>query len=592
MIAQARITSETTATVHLAARDVEIQGDSITDVRTQVKQAFIAAAREAGEPIDVVIVESDVRHHLLVEPTGRITARTADDRPLYGPREDAQGPEAAETPAGTAPAAGAPAAASASDEGSALTATSLPTFTAAGDPSEESSDQPVEPAGFVPVAPPADASEGTASASPVTAPSPVTASPMPASSVATSPVAPSPAQAPASDSAPVATLAAAPTTAAPAPANTPAAPSSAEAPASASAPSASASASTASGLAPAGKPAAAAPASPSAAADPSAPARPTVQATDRPRPTLQDLQEGTRPPTEAPATRGWQGTVARMTGGRISPAPNRAEREEREQLARITRSLDAPKNIAVVNLKGGAHKTTSSLMLAATLGRARGGGVLAWDNNETRGTLGWRGMPGQHKRTALDLLHNLDSLQDPSTTVSDLDRYVRPQEATRFDILASDEDPGSAALIDEDAFHRLNDTLSRFYRLKVIDTGNNVRASNWLAAVRSADQLVIVSTLREDTFNAAAWMIDELRATGLAEQVDHAVTILSHNSTKKVDPVLRTRLLQHFGAHTRAIVEVPFEHQFVDGSPLDWPRIHPSTKAAWLKATAAVVDGL
>src|SRR5690606_39679729 len=100
-----------------------------------------------------------------------------------------------------------------------------------------------------------------------------------------------------------------------------------------------------------------------------------------------------------------------------------------------------------------------------------------------------------------------------------------------------------------------------------------VRASNWLAAVRSADQLVIISTVREDTFNAAAWMIDELRASGLAEQVDHAVTILSHSSKKKLDPELANRLRTHFGAHTRAVTEVPFEPQFVDGSPLDWSRI-------------------
>jgi MinD-like ATPase involved in chromosome partitioning or flagellar assembly len=247
----------------------------------------------------------------------------------------------------------------------------------------------------------------------------------------------------------------------------------------------------------------------------------------------------------------------------------------------------------VVNLKGGAHKTTASLMIAATLGMARGGGVLAWDNNETRGTLGWRGAPAEHHRTAIDLLRDLDQLRTEQATVSDLDRYVRRQEATRFDILASDEDPGSAALIDDAAFRELDETLSRFYRLKVIDTGNNVRASNWLASVRSADQLVIISTLREDTFNAAAWMIDELRATGLAEQVDHAVTILSHSSDKKkMDPSLRSQLHKHFGAHTRAIVEVPFEEQFVDGSPLDFSRIHPETRAAWLQATAEIVDGL
>src|SRR5690625_7502254 len=56
------------------------------------------------------------------------------------------------------------------------------------------------------------------------------------------------------------------------------------------------------------------------------------------------------------------------------------------------------------------HKTTASLMIAATLGVTRGGNVLAWDNNETRATLGWRGIPSDHNRTAVDLLQNIDQI--------------------------------------------------------------------------------------------------------------------------------------------------------------------------------------
>ncbi|WP_262425354.1 hypothetical protein [Brachybacterium sp. Z12] len=322
------------------------------------------------------------------------------------------------------------------------------------------------------------------------------------------------------------------------------------------------------------------------------PAR-TLPERDPSRPTLQDLQSSTSKREKVKATRGMPGFITRLTGGVISPRPNRRERRETERLERIRRPLEGPRNIAVVNLKGGAHKTTASLMVAATLGVTRGGNVLAWDNNETRGTLGWRGIPTDHHRTAVDLLHDIETLRAPHASNADLDPYVRPQGAMRFDILASDdEDPGSAASIDEEAFADLNDALSRFYRIKVIDTGNNVRASNWLAAVESADQLVIISTVREDTFNAAAWMIDELRATGLAEQVDHAVTILSHSSKGKFDPTLRSRLLAHFGAHTRAVTEVPYEQHFVDGSHLDWSRISPKTKEAWLDATALIIDGL
>ncbi|MCT2150011.1 chromosome partitioning protein [Dermabacter vaginalis] len=309
-------------------------------------------------------------------------------------------------------------------------------------------------------------------------------------------------------------------------------------------------------------------------------------------PTLDDLRAGNDAHRKPVATRGFNKFIRQATFGLIKPGPGRAERLELDQIERIRKRLDAPKNIAVVNLKGGAHKTTSVLMLAATLGMFRGGSVLAWDNNETRGTLGWRGIPSEHHLTALDLLHNLDHFAGPDARVADLDKYVRPQGDMNFDILASDEDPGSAASIDGDAFNRLNDTLSRFYRIKVVDTGNNVRASNWLAAVEGADQLVIVSTVREDTFNAAAWMIDELRMTGHKKQVENAVTILSHSSRGKIDRVLRKRLLHHFGAHTRAVLEVPFEPHFVDGGSLEWAKLSKETREAWMSATATVADGL
>lgn len=516
MIAQARITSDTEATVYLADDIVELTGANLAEVRAQVKQIFIAAARKRGETMDVVIVEPDIRHHLAVETSGRIASRPVDERPLFGPPAD-------------------PNIASSS---SALSAARV-------DDDEDGRWAPRMEESHSPAAADETAADSTEAE-----------------------------VGPGSDS----------TDAEPSAATSPS-------PAVDSEPTSATEATTTAGTAPA--PAADASTSADrAATDPSAPGSSSTAGATASRPTLHDLQSSAAPRKAAPATKGLPGLVHRLTGGLISPRPNRVEQHERDRAARLRRPLDGPKNIAVVNLKGGAHKTTASLMIAATLGVARGGSVLAWDNNETRGTLGWRGIAGDHHRTALDLLHDIETLRGQSSSVADLDRYVRPQGETQFDILASDEDPGSAASMDGTAFDTLNETLSRFYRLKVIDTGNNVRASNWLAAVRSADQLVIISTVREDTFNAAAWMIDELRATGLAEKVDDAVTVLSHSARDRFDPVLRERLTKHFGAHTRAVAEVPYEESFVDGSPLNWPRVSPATKEAWLEATATIVDGL
>ena len=258
----------------------------------------------------------------------------------------------------------------------------------------------------------------------------------------------------------------------------------------------------------------------------------------------------------------------------------------------MQRSLVGPKTIAVINPKGGANKTTATLLLAATFGIHRGGYTLAWDNNETRGTMGWRALQGRHTNTAVDLLRELDRFDDPrSARVGDLDNFVRGQGSAQFDVLASDEDATSAASIDADAFNALHHRLSRFYRIIVVDTGNNMRASNWAAAVAAADQLVIVSTIREDTAQSAAWVADALHDKGYREKVAQAVTILAAPSVKP-DPALTSRLSNHFGQLTRAVTRVPFDPALVAGGPIQIEELSAASRAAWLKATALVADGL
>ncbi|MGV8966070.1 MAG: MinD/ParA family ATP-binding protein [Cellulomonas sp.] len=329
---------------------------------------------------------------------------------------------------------------------------------------------------------------------------------------------------------------------------------------------------------------------PPAVVPPAAPPQPVPS--DHELPTLDDLL-ATRPePPIGPAQWGWRRTVRHLTFGLIAPAPGRAERIHRNAIGAVQRSLDGPKTVVVLNPKGGAHKTTATLLIAATFGIHRGGYTLAWDNNETRGTLGWRSAHARHANTAVSLLHDLARFRDlRSARVGDLDNYVRSQGSAQFDVLASDEDAASAASIDEEAFTALHRTLVRFYRVMVIDTGNNMRASNWQAAIKAADQLVIVSTIREDTAQSAAWAIDALRAAGHGDLVSRAVTVLSAPGID-VDAKLRARLHHHFGQLTRVVLDVPHDPALVAGGPLLVETLQDGTREAWLQVTAAVADGL
>ena len=309
-------------------------------------------------------------------------------------------------------------------------------------------------------------------------------------------------------------------------------------------------------------------------------------------PTVEDLLGSRADRVKPRATEGWQGAIRRATGGAVSPRPGKAEQSRLDRERFVQRRLDGPRTIVVLNPKGGAHKTTSTLLLAATFGTQRGGATLAWDNNETRGTLGWRAQNAPHHRTAVDLLEHLDSFAEPSqASLAALDTYVRTQVDARFDVLASDEDAAASSSIDAAAFDRLHGVLSRYYRLLIVDTGNNMRASNWVAAVAAADQLVIVSTVREDTAASAAWLLDGLREKGFDRKIDDAVTILAAPSAKP-DRKLAERLERHFAQVTGDVVHVPFDPALVDGGPIDFDALSPESRDAWLSVAASIAQRL
>ncbi|MET3720596.1 MULTISPECIES: hypothetical protein [unclassified Arthrobacter] len=309
-------------------------------------------------------------------------------------------------------------------------------------------------------------------------------------------------------------------------------------------------------------------------------------------PTLRDFLADRPTPPSALAEAGWQGAVRRLSRNSISPGPGLRELIHLRAVEDVQRRLDGPRTVVVVNPKGGAHKTTATLLLAATLGIQRGGYTLAWDNNETRGTLGWRAPLAGHTGTAVDLMHEVDRFEDPVLgRIGDLDRYVRYQGSAHFDVLASDEDAAGAATIGSREFDRLHSALRRFYRIIMVDTGNNMRSSNWEAAVAAADELVIISTLREDTVASAVWLVDGLRERGYEAKVSNAVTLLAAPS-RQTDLELHRRTRAHFESVTREVLDVPYDSSLVSGGPLNYQALQPGAREAWLRASAAVMQGL
>lgn len=234
-----------------------------------------------------------------------------------------------------------------------------------------------------------------------------------------------------------------------------------------------------------------------------------------------------RTAASAPAQEGWRGALNRVLGTKL--APGQQEESTRTLRTTVQQGLAGHRTAVVVNIKGGASKTTSTYLLSATLGRVRGGMILAWDNNENSGNLADRALPAAHSHTALDLLERIDDFTTPEHA-DRLAGFIRPQGENRFHVLASQNEAGDKEVIDATAFRKMHAALRQFYGLAIVDTGNASTAPTWQAAVDVADVLVIAISNREDAARRAFTTIDALRRQGYGDKLTNAVALITQPS--------------------------------------------------------------
>ncbi|MBL7260701.1 chromosome partitioning protein [Actinoplanes sp. LDG1-01] len=295
-------------------------------------------------------------------------------------------------------------------------------------------------------------------------------------------------------------------------------------------------------------------------------------------------------PADPVATQGARAILRKGTMGLVKLAPGKREQEFKQDVEMVRRNFGGLRQVTVVNPKGGAGKTVAVLLLAMTFGQKRGGYVLAWDNNETQGTLGMRAQQDFHARTVRDMMRDLHLFRGSHGRVGDLSQYVRAQGEGMFDVLASDESATAGEMLTADAFGEIREIVSRFYKLIFVDTGNNVRAQNWQAAMDATDQLVITMSARNDSAETAARMLDHLEQSGRQRLVRQAVSVVSMPPTRK--DIDLPAIQRHFAARTRAVLLAPYEKLIDSGEPIRYGHLSANTKDAWLKIAAAVAEGL
>jgi MinD-like ATPase involved in chromosome partitioning or flagellar assembly len=294
------------------------------------------------------------------------------------------------------------------------------------------------------------------------------------------------------------------------------------------------------------------------------------------------LDEAEMVSRERPAPQsGWQRAVHSVTGGWINPGPSRKERERQELIEHIRQPFVGDFRIAVLSIKGGVGKTTTTLGLGSALATVRSDRVIAVDANPDCGTLAERVLDTSTSSTVRDLL------RDPNIKrYADVRNHTR-MASSRLEVLASEQDPAVAEVFGEADYRRTMDILRYYYNVILTDCGTGIMHSAMAGVLELAHSIVLVSSPAIDAARSASATLDWLVQHGRRDLVREAHVVLSASrpgsATLKLDKVF-----EHFEARCASIHVIPFEPHLAEGADFDFGLLKPATAQAYLGLAGAV----
>ncbi|GAA0267042.1 hypothetical protein GCM10009527_074130 [Actinomadura nitritigenes] len=283
---------------------------------------------------------------------------------------------------------------------------------------------------------------------------------------------------------------------------------------------------------------------------------------------------------------GWRRAVYKATGGSVHPGESQSEMRRKDLIARArTPVAGGHHRVAVMSLKGGVGKTTTTTGLGSMLGSMRGDTVIAVDANPDRGTLSDK-VRLETAATVRDLLNNRDKIQRYADV-----RAFTSQNAARLEVLASDRDPAVSEAFSAEDYEAVAAVLEQYYSICITDCGTGLLHSAMSGVLRLADQLVLVSSPSVDGARSASATLDWLEAHDHGHLVRNGVVVLSMVRNRTRSQVDLDKLQAHFESRCRAVVRIPYDDHLEEGAEVALEQLAPATREAYLTLAAIVGDG-
>ncbi|MFB7636660.1 SCO5717 family growth-regulating ATPase [Streptomyces sp. NPDC056149] len=260
------------------------------------------------------------------------------------------------------------------------------------------------------------------------------------------------------------------------------------------------------------------------------------------------------------------------------------EMEERQRKLELIRTpVLSCYRIAVISLKGGVGKTTTTTALGATLASERQDKILAIDANPDAGTLGRR-VRRETGATIRDLVQAIPHLH----SYMDIRRFTS-QAPSGLEILANDVDPAVSTTFNDEDYRRAIDILGKQYPVILTDSGTGLLYSAMRGVLDLADQLIIISTPSVDGASSASTTLDWLSAHGYADLVQRGITVIS--GVRETGKMIKIEdIVSHFETRCRGVVVVPFDEHLAAGAEVDLDMMRPKTREAYFHLSALVAE--
>ncbi|MGW4993545.1 SCO5717 family growth-regulating ATPase [Streptomyces mirabilis] len=277
----------------------------------------------------------------------------------------------------------------------------------------------------------------------------------------------------------------------------------------------------------------------------------------------------------------------RPSGGssRFKLGGKKEEAERQRKLELIRTPVLSCYRIAVISLKGGVGKTTTTTALGSTLATERQDKILAIDANPDAGTLGRR-VRRETGATIRDLVQAIPYLN----SYMDIRRFTS-QAASGLEIIANDVDPAVSTTFNDEDYRRAIDVLGKQYPIILTDSGTGLLYSAMRGVLDLADQLIIISTPSVDGASSASTTLDWLSAHGYADLVSRSLTVISGvretGKTIKVEDIV-----SHFETRCRGVVVVPFDEHLAAGAEVDLDMMRPKVREAYFNLSAMVAEDI